>query len=404
MNNQDREMNDDNRDEQILQMLKMLSQLPEAPVPDEFDLRWKRALRQEMAQSGQHPSGDHVVVVSGRKSKKPQWKRWTAVAACLMVGLLSVQMIRSGMISDLMSGNSESSPVELRNYSADKDDAVSAETEPGEDELSVKGRNLEVATFSLEDDGETGSANDVPPAVEGSGKESQYGNDAILSAGAGAPDNSGASDNSGAFDAGQSETSSLEPSDSMPMDVSEDQRNGGEEGVSRGETLSQNRKAFDKYSEQAVKWLTESIQNSDAQLLVDAITYKNSREYSVEEAERTLALYGDLFDVAEQELTYKRVNITAWSYNNVYRISDGTRDLLLLVSTTADGLEIAEPVLNATDWLYEQLVDEEFTLLDVLCNPDNNEVEFRVRVKSNDGTADDNEIRSLVWKETESLS
>ena len=49
MNDEMKFTNHNNEDQEIMQLLEMLSQLPEAPVPDEFDLRLRRALKEENA-------------------------------------------------------------------------------------------------------------------------------------------------------------------------------------------------------------------------------------------------------------------------------------------------------------------------------------------------------------------
>ena len=88
MNDEMKFTNHNNEDQEIMQLLEMLSQLPEAPVPDEFDLRLRRALKEENAKRREE------VTVMKTAAMKPVWKKWTAMAACLMVGLLSFQMIQ----------------------------------------------------------------------------------------------------------------------------------------------------------------------------------------------------------------------------------------------------------------------------------------------------------------------
>lgn len=78
------------KDREVLQLLEMLSRLPEAPVPDQFDLRLRRALKEEKA-----------------KKRALVWKKWTAVAACLLIGLLSVHMVREDVGLGLMENMSQ---------------------------------------------------------------------------------------------------------------------------------------------------------------------------------------------------------------------------------------------------------------------------------------------------------
>ena len=312
-------MNHSEEDQEILQLLEMMSQLPEAPVPDEFDLRLRRALKQETAK---------------KKSKKSVWKKWTAAAACLMVGLLSFQMLQGGVSADMMEGTAETSEI-------------------GE----ISGTVVEVeAEFGLQRSDEVTVSDDLPLLQE-------------------------------------------EPV--LISDIIEGNLYGvGIDGepiqISRGAAPSSDKETFLKDCDQVIQWITDSISQGDSGILAQAMNYKNSLNYSEDQAEKTLKLYDDLLQEEAEELGWKRVNLTAWSRSNIYRIGDGFKEILVIISDTPDGLVITEPVMAQTQWLYEQIGKQEFTLVDMIYDADSEEIEFLVKLKKKSG-----ELRSFVWKEIE---
>ena len=286
-------------DQEILELVEMLSRLPEAPVPDEFDLRLRRALKQETA-----------------KKKKRRWTRWTAAAACLLICVLSVQMIQGGI------------GVDLYGHQSFTEDAASSDT--------------------------------AAPYVASV-----------------APNQASVEDEKEAF----------------PEEEKEEMR--GEEppeSVSRGEIASEARKAFESDCEHIMGLIAGSVTDNDSEMLAEAMNYKNDLQYSQESAGQVLKLYDDLLN-EEEQLTWNQVNLTVWSHSNIYRLSDGQRDLLVIVSSLPEGMKVQEAVIDHAPWLFDQIGDRKFTLEDIICEPDGSQVEFLVNM--------DEEIRSFVWKEKE---
>ena len=167
--------------------------------------------------------------------------------------------------------------------------------------------------------------------------------------------------------------------------------------ISRGQNGSQEREVFGADCDQVLQLMAEGIADKDSTKLTEAMNYKNSLEYSEEDANLTLKLYGDLFADEDAELSWKCISLTGWSRSNIYRLTDENRDLLVIVSETPEGLKITEPVLERTQWLYEQIGEQDFTLVDMIYDQENEAIEFLVELH------EDNELRSFVWKETESL-
>jgi len=346
MYDEKRKKEEQREDREILQLLEMLSQLPETPVPDEFDLRLHRALKQERT-----------------KKKTASWKKWTAVAACLLIGLLSIQMIWGGVGSDKMNDmaqNTESTMDSAASYSE-----AGIETRDGKEQSGAGAeKSGEITAQGGGAEADLSDCKEAPAEKEDS--EAAQEKDPVESA-------YGSNKNTELF-------------------LSADNSTDG--GISRGGLASESQRAFEADCEQTLSWIAQSVADNDSQKLAAAMNYKNDLNYSQESAQKAMKLYGDLFDEDEGELTYGRVNLTAWSNSNVYRLSDGARELLVVVSNTQEGIKVSEPVIDKAQWLYDQIGDREFTLLDVICEPDGKKIEFRVNIED--------EIRSFVWNEKES--
>ncbi|MBQ8589199.1 MAG: hypothetical protein IJ486_01955 [Firmicutes bacterium] len=337
-------MNYTEEDQEILQLLEMMKELPEAPVPDEFDLRLRRALKEENAKR----RAETV------KTKKTVWKKWTAAAACLMIGFLSFQMIQGGVGTEMMEGGAEAAEI-------------------GENSGPVA-----VMDGEIKKSGPQQLVNDTADA-DGDGFNLVQDDPVLLSE----LDNS---EEPGLY--GRSVESRLAAGIGIDGEVIQ---------ISRGQLGSEEREVFAEDCDQVLQWITEGIVEADAGKLADAVMYKNSLEFSEEQAEQALKLYADLFEETEG-LHWKCISLTGWSRSNIYRLTDGNRDLMVIISDTPDGLKITEPVLEKAQWLYEQIGEQDFTLMDVICQPEGEEIEFLV-----DPDDRHDEIRSFVWKETESL-
>ena len=169
--------------------------------------------------------------------------------------------------------------------------------------------------------------------------------------------------------------------------------------ISRGQAASELREAFMADCDQALILLTEGIAEGDSRKMAEAMNYKNTLEYTDEEAEHVLKLYNDLFTEEETALDWKNINVTAWSRSHVYRLTDGIRGLMVIITDTPDGLKMVEPIMEHSEWLYEQIGGQDFTLVDVIYTPETEEIEFLVELNKRKKK----ETRSFVWKETESL-
>ena len=333
MNEEMKKMNHE-EDQEILQLLEMLSQLPEAPVPDEFDLRLRRALKEENAKRGQNTA----------KKKRPVWKQWTAAAACLLVGFLSIQMIQGGIGADMtMEGAAAGEDI---GENSGPQAVMEAEMRKSADDISNE--------YSLVQDEPVLISDILEQNVDGESEVQPR-----LGAGIG-----------------------------IAGEVIQ---------ISRGQNGSQEREVFGADCDQVLQLMAEGIADKDSTKLTEAMNYKNSLEYSEEDANLTLKLYGDLFADEDAELSWKCISLTGWSRSNIYRLTDENRDLLVIVSETPEGLKITEPVLERTQWLYEQIGEQDFTLVDMIYDQENEAIEFLVELH------EDNELRSFVWKETESL-
>ncbi|MBO5666593.1 MAG: hypothetical protein J6S45_04010 [Firmicutes bacterium] len=321
--------NHNNEDQEILQLLEMLSQLPEAPVPDEFDLRLRRALKEENKK---------------RAAKKPVWKKWTAMAACLMIGFLSFQMIQGGVGTEMMMDAGVESEAEDIGEVAGPTAVLDAETKKNLNEVSDGLPLLQEEPILISElDGET----------YGLARESQLEN-------------------------------------MIGID-------GETIKISRGETAVTGRESFAEDSNQAIAWIAEGIAERNSEKLVNAMNYKNAMDFSEELADKALKLYDDLF-MEDAELSWKCISLTGWSRSNVYRLTDGVKNLMVIVSNTPEGLKVTEPIMEQAQWLYEQIGEQDFTLVDMIYDPETREIEFLVDL--NDKKED---VRSFVWKETESL-
>ena len=317
-------------DQEILELMEMLSRLPEAPVPDEFDLRLRRALKQETA-----------------KKKKRRWTRWTAAAACLLICVLSVQMIRGGI------------GVNLYGHPSVTENAVSSDmAAPYVASVAPKQKD---------------AANEKETLPEEAGEETR----GDAGGGSEVPDNS----------LMENKTSTDETITSEISDGAETPEN-----VSRGEIASESRKAFESDCEHIMGLIAGSVTDNDSELLAEAMNYKNDLQYSQESAGQVLKLYDDLLN-EEEQLTWNQVNLTVWSHSIIYRLSDGQRDLLVIVSSLPEGMKVSEVVIDHAQWLFDQIGEKEFTLEDVICESDGSQVKFLVNM--------DEETRSFVWEEKE---
>lgn len=362
------------KDREVLQLLEMLSRLPEAPVPDQFDLRLRRALKEEKA-----------------KKRALVWKKWTAVAACLLIGLLSVHMVREDVGLELMKDMSQK---------RETPEPQATESEEIQDDLA-KAANAN-GVEDCADDGE--AVSDAKEDTDRSEKDSaKFSEMALENADSAAGIDEASLDEVSPEDA-QAFTEEFALRSTMVSDGVGSGLDGAsqfssgvettEAGVSRGEIAAKTKQAFEIDCEQLMNWIVEGVTENDSQRLAEAMNYKNDLQYSQESAEQTLKLYSDLLRPQESELTFKRVNLTSWPGSNIYRLSGGENALLLVVSNTSDGMKISEPVMERTQWLYQQIGDREFVLTEVICASDNAEIEFKVNM--------DDEVRSFVWKETES--
>lgn len=341
MNDEMKFTNHNNEDQEILQLLEMLSQLPEAPVPDEFDLRMRRALKEENAKRREEAAVKKTAV------KNSIWKKWTAMAACLMIGFLSFQMIQGGVSSDMMESAVKNETADI-GESAGPTVAMEAEIQKIADEPADELPLLQEEPVLISD------IMDGTWTLEKSA-ETNYG-------------------------AG------------MGID-------GEMLQISRGQAASKSREAFMADCDQALVLLTEGIAEGDSRKLAEAMNYKNTLEYTEEEADHVLKLYNDLFTEEETSLDWKNISVTAWSRSHVYRLTDGIRGLMVVITDTPDGLKVVEPIMEHSEWLYEQIGGQDFTLVDVIYTPETEEIEFLVELNKRKKK----ETRSFVWKETESL-
>ena len=347
MNDEMKKRNHSEEDLEILQLLEMMRDLPEAPVPDEFDLRLRRALKEENAKRKTE------TVTKKRTAGKPAWKKWSAMAACLMIGFLSLQMIQGGIGADMaMEGAAAGEDMgEISGPQA----VMEAEIKKSAD-AAPNGYHLTQDEPALISDILEQSA-DNESEVDGA-----YGLALESRLGAG-----------------------------IGIDGETIQ-------ISRGQNGSEEREAFAADCDQILQLMAEAISEGDSAKLTEAVTYKNSLEYSEEEAEQVLKLYGDLFTTEEAELSWKCISLTGWSRTNIYRLTDENRTLVVVVSETPEGLMVMEPILEHSEWLYEQIGEQDFTLVDVIYSPETGDIEFLVDPKDKK-----EEVRSFVWKETESL-
>ena len=168
--------------------------------------------------------------------------------------------------------------------------------------------------------------------------------------------------------------------------------------ISRGQNGSEDREAFAADCDQILQLMAEAIAEGDRAKLTEAVTYKNGLEYSEEEAEQVLKLYGDLFTTDDAELSWKCISLTGWSRTNIYWLTGADRTLAVIITETPEGLHVMEPVMEHSGWLYDQIGEQDFTLVDVIYTPETGEMEFLVDLKDKK-----EEVRSFVWKETESL-
>lgn len=343
MNDEMKFTNHNNEDQEIMQLLEMLSQLPEAPVPDEFDLRLRRALKEENAKRREE------VTVKKTAAKKPVWKKWTAMAACLMVGLLSFQMIQGGVGTDMMKEGAAAPEMEQSGEAFNQ----TADTEfESMDETMMKSSN-DLAPLPLVQD-EPILISELESGSYGLMRESQ-----------------------------------LENMIGIDGEVIQ---------ISRGEIASEEREAFAADTNQMMTWIAEGITEGSSEKLVNAMTYKNSMDYSEDLAEKVLKLYDDLF-MEDAELSWKCISLSGWSRSNVYRLSDGAKNLMVVISNTPEGLKVTEPLMEQAQWLYDQIGEQDFTLVDMIPSPETGEIEFLVELTKKKKK----ETRSFVWKETESL-
>lgn len=362
------------KDREVLQLLEMLSRLPETPVPDQFDLRLRQALKEEKA-----------------KKRALVWKKWTAVAACLLIGLLSVHMVREDVGLGLMENMSQKREISEQR---------ATESEEMQDELT-KAANAN----SVEDCADNGEAvSDAKGDINRSEKDSAKFSEMALEDADSAAGIDEASSNEVSPEDAQDFMEEFALRSTMVSDGVGSGLDGNsqfssgvettEASISRGETAAKTKQAFEIDCEQLMSWIVEGVTENDSQRLAEAMNYKNDLQYSQESAEQTLKLYSDLLRPQESELTFKRVNLTSRPGSNIYRLSGGENALLLVVSNTSEGMKISEPVMERTQWLYQQVGDREFILTEVICASDNAEIEFKVNI--------DDEVRSFVWKETES--
>ncbi|MBR7148594.1 MAG: hypothetical protein IKD13_07150 [Firmicutes bacterium] len=346
MNDEMRKMNHSEEDQEILQLLEMLAELPEAPVPDEFDLRLRRALKEENAKRKAE------TVTKKRTAGKPAWKKWSAMAACLMIGFLSFQMIQGGIGADMTEG-------------AVADEGIGGSSGPQavmEAEIK-KGTNDVSNGYSLTQDEPVLISDILEQNVDSeSGADGMYG---------------------------------LAPESRLGAGIGID---GEVIQISRGQNGSEDREAFAADCDQILRLMAEAIAEGDRAKLTEAVTYKNGLEYSEEEAEQVLKLYGDLFTTDDAELSWKCISLTGWSRTNIYRLTGVDRTLAVFITETPEGLHVMEPVMEHSGWLYDQIGEQDFTLVDVIYTPETGEMEFLVDLKDKK-----EEVRSFVWKETESL-
>lgn len=383
--------------EQLEEIIGLLHRVPQTPVPDRFELEWKRAIKKEILE----PKS------KGRGRGKPPWKAMSGIAAVLVVGVLSLAMMQDGLRSGVQ---------DMAGYSVVTDAGENgnmAHTERGGDASTPDALMLQTPDDSTKGDSESSSL---------SGNQDNSGR--VVAKEAGTP-SYGSVYGSGE---GQYKTTTYKGTNSKPSTLSD--RNGAAGGqIESADSTSQNGEdkktavildgdlsrgssyfsSEDEYNEACADWMSqylEAINTNDSALFSDIIAKAGINGYTTDMVSTVLKLYGDYLGYGT--ITSRPLRSNPSKMENSYIIEGPLHNFQLSMKTTASGIQVTETLLNYGPWLSDQMSDTPYVLSDYQVQKGGAEIVFKVELTnsqpdntSDTSNSDEKQVKEIVWKKTE---
>lgn len=393
--------------EQLKEIICLLSEIPESPVPDRFDLEFRRALKNEI--NGQSEAND------SNKKKRPAWKSMSAVAAVLVVGVLSFAMLNDGLSIGtkdlaLQQNRDGGGLVEMNGAPKTSDAAIPSE-------LSLAG----------------GEGEQEQPCAYGANIESQDMQKRMIDGGqkkpsvqyyrsggmTNSPDHASSAENQArAYDgSGAAADEAADTKEDAPL-LTQPAAGGGsdssaetggititDEAISRGAGSFSSAEEYNAACEDWIGQYTQAINTKDSALFADIVAKAGINGYTTNTADNVLALYSDY--LGDGAVTSKLLRSNSTKMESSYVIEGSRHKLKIAMKTTSSGLEVKEVLLDHGPWLYTQLTGTDFSLDTYEVRGGGNEITFKILFQPNTAEMSDGadteqlQTKEIVWKKTE---
>lgn len=371
---------DETMDHDMQEIIHMLHAVPQVPVPAQFDLNLKRALKQEKA-----------------RIRKTVYRRLAAAAAVFTIGIASVLLVQDGfsilpdqlqskdgaeeLIQQQSSGHrKEELPKQqsaLANQETADDKALSGDSEPLAKHRSSEPQ-AQGSADQLPEQAGSGEAGISPNAVAGTSmcddREETHGGNISDAAGSAVPE-------------------SAMMQESAPAVMSEDS---GEDTEVSHYGAFRSVSDFDQKAKHEAEQFAFYIGSKD----IKSLTVLRS-----DLPEETWAPIVEIYTqiLGGQVPVVKKLD--SESLNGVkqtYELTANGKSIILQLHQTTGAILLKEPILDLYPWLREQLAGSQFELKGYAVDFATGNVTFQVSVTAEEPNQA-NQLRSITWKKNESL-
>lgn len=364
--------------DQLSQLVGILNEIPEVPVPDRFELNFKRALHNEIA--AQKTEKNTV--------KRWHWKSMSAVAAVMVIGVLSYGMLQNGLHftinsdplnegqgADMAAGIPETTSLYGSAIDDSQDEAASIPEEPA------------------------GSAADSRPEAETAAKPQVKEKCVEVPVPA----------------AGESDTPEVNspapfqsPAPAVAPRSVEEWKSGSPAAItdgsmSRGTGATLAKNDFEQVCQGWISKYVEAINTKDISLFKESIENAGKSGYTTNTAAEVLELYQDY--LGDGDVTFTQLRNDTEKMQGSYLLEGNKNSLKVFMKTTTSGLIVKEALLDHGTWLKDQLQQEEFTLIACDIQMHGKQITFKVEMENSGETETDGleeeQVKEIIWKKTE---
>lgn len=407
--------------DQLSFLVNSLRDIPQVPVPDGFDARLSQALKAEKTV---------VPFAAAKADKKPakrRWKAMSAVAAVLLVGVVSLTMFEDGLgsnISNFFQNKEVASGMEERLVGTDSaadsgacDAEKSADTNQEKDALpegsdasahqnmpsdgaaaagqAAGGSNSAVSSASQEKKEE--ALPNAKMSLKAKEEFPEYG----MSEGAAMDDYDDVMLRSAAY------LMNDVPVEEMSESVSDAALGASGGALSRGGGTYMDLQKFNTESRLWANSFAAAIEKKDSANFADVIAKVGINGYTTDTAVSVLKWYQDY--LGEGKLHVEFLKNESQSMERVYRIEGSKNSTRVTVSGTAAGIRVQNALLDRGVWLAQNAPAEEYALSGVTVKNGGTEVHFRFTLEGSGASTDGEDDTSLnlpmekeiIWKKTE---